>query len=229
MSYIWEVLMEARKAGVPKKDIRFLMAERYSPYTELSNKCINAGNFERDVEINPYYRFYEIFKDLFHADYREDKEFRDTLFDIAVHFLAEIDRMRGMNKKEYYIRFILREIEAGEFGSRMRDRFRLFKEEEKELLALNILRLYETGGMLCPLEASVRGIFKKSLLYQNSKAKNELIFYIDRERSETEEAKLEFIQEMFLPVTFRTQVYWNDHFGIIGVDETMEIGNIAIY
>ena len=33
---------------------------------ELSYKDINSTIIEGDIEVNPYYRFYEIFKDLFY-------------------------------------------------------------------------------------------------------------------------------------------------------------------
>ena len=34
---------------------------------------------------------------------------------------------------------------------------------------------------------------------------------------------------MFLPVSFKVHLFWENHFGIIDVDETMEIDEIALF
>lgn len=119
---------------------------------ELSPQLLNSQVIVQHVEVNPYHRYFTIFKDLFHPDHTTDEVFRDALLDITLHFLAEIDRMQGMNKKEYYIRFMLRDIN-----------------------------------------------------------------------------KVQLIQEIFLPIGFHMEVYWQYHFGIIDVEETMKLDRIALY
>jgi hypothetical protein len=32
-----------------------------------------------------------------------------------------------------------------------------------------------------------------------------------------------------LPISYETEIFWKHHFGIIGVDESMRIGETAIY
>ncbi len=229
MNYVWDLLIKAGQSGVQKKNIKFKAAESYSPYMELSNEALNFCRIEHEVEINPYYRYFEIFKDMFNINNTEDKEFRDSLFDIAVHFLADIDIMQGMNKNEYYLRFILRDMDNGLFGASVKEKIGLFSKEEKDMLAGNILRLYITGEALYLLKDTVRKIFKSSTIYANYETLDELLFFINYKRNETNEKKLELIKEIFLPVKFRTEVYWKDHFGIIDVDETMKIDSIALY
>ena len=91
MNYVWDVIILARQLGVEIKKINFVEAKSYSPYMELSYKDINSTIIEGDIEVNPYYRFYEIFKDLFNINNSEEVELRETLFDILMHFLSRID------------------------------------------------------------------------------------------------------------------------------------------
>ena len=116
MNYIWDWVIRAEEIGTPRKNLRFTVAEVYSPYMELSPENINTTDAGTVVEMNPYYRYYEIFRDLFQPDNEENQELRKTLFDIIVHFLVAIDLRQGMNKTEYYYRFILWDIYNGLFG-----------------------------------------------------------------------------------------------------------------
>lgn len=229
MNYVWDLVIKARQSGIPKKNIEFSVAESYSPYMELSNEVLNIRKPEHHVEVNPYYRYYEIFKDMFNINNNEDREFRDKLFDTTMHFLSDIDVSQGMNKKEYYIRFILKDINSGLLGNSAKEKINLFNEEEKIMLAGNILKLYITGQALYLLKDTLRHIFKGSIIYANYETLDELLFFINYRRNAVNESKLELIKEIFLPVKFRTEVYWKDHFGIIGVEETMKVDSIAMY
>ncbi|MCX7746234.1 MAG: iron-dependent peroxidase [Clostridia bacterium] len=229
MNYVWDLIIKAGQTGIPKKNIKFTVAESYSPYMELSHESINFSKIDQEVEINPYYRFYEIFKDMFNINHVDDVEFRNTLFDIAVHFLTEIDIRQGMSKKEYYIKFILKELGDGVLGPKVKESLEILNEEDKNILAENILRLFITGEMLYLLKDTVRRIFKKSKIYANYETMDELLFFIDYKRTEVNEAKFQLIKDIFLPIRFRTEVYWEDHFGIIGVEETMMVDSIALY
>jgi len=229
MNYIWDLVIKAGQSGIHKKNIEFSVAESYSPYMELSCEVLNIRKIEHEVEVNPYYRYYEIFKDMFNINNNEDREFRDKLFDTTMHFLSDIDVLQGMNKKEYYIRFILKDINSGLLGNSAKEKINLFNEEEKAMLAGNILKLYITGQALYLLKDTLRHIFKGSIIYANYETLDELLFFINYRRNAVNESKLELIKEIFLPVKFRTEVYWKDHFGIIGVEETMKVDSIAMY
>ena len=229
MNYIWDLVIRARQAGIPKEKITFVLAKRYSPYMELSNENLNFNQVEQRVEINPFYRFYEIFKDLFNVNNYEDVELRHTLLDITIHFLTDINLIQGMNKTEYYQRFIQREIEQGLLGPEIQAKFALLTETEQMIVAENYYRLLITGEMLYLLKDTVRQIFKNSTIYANYETTNELLFFIACERTDLNEEKLALIKELFLPLKFSTLTYWKDHFGVIGMDETMKIDNIALY
>ncbi|EAZ84141.1 iron-dependent peroxidase [Lysinibacillus fusiformis] len=229
MNYIWDLLIKTEDEGFQTKDIYFHLAQIYSPYMELSPQLLNSQVVEQHVEVNPYYRYFQIFKDLFHPDHTSDKEFRDCLLDITLHFLAEIDRMQGMNKKEFYIRFILRDIQANVFGKRVRDHIKLFSKKEQEIVALNMLRLYQTGEEIYLIKDTLKNIFKNCFIYVKSEEKAELLLYIQQKKTEKNSKKVELIQEIFLPVGYHIEVYWQYHFGIMGLEETMMLDRIALY
>lgn len=156
-------------------------------------------------------------------------ELREALFDLVIHFLADMDLMQGMNKREYYIRFILKDMHSGVYGDRVRRRLELFGQEKQEVIACNMLRLYDTGEAVHLLRDTLVRMFPRSTLYANCEEKDELLLYIGQvERTEAKE-KLELILELFLPVRFDTEIYWGHHFGILDVDYTMIQDGIALY
>ena len=87
MSYIWQSLLSAEKQGLNKNSINFTLGKVISPYMEVAFNELNAITLpeDRNIEVNIYYRFYEIFKALFKTDYFEDFEIREVLLDILLH------------------------------------------------------------------------------------------------------------------------------------------------
>jgi hypothetical protein len=229
MNYLWDLVIQAAGDGIAKNTLTFAPAGRYSPYLELSDENLNFQVVPLRVELNPYYRFYEIFKDLFDPNQTDLAELREVLFDIAIHFLTDIDLQQGMNKTEFYWRYCVKELTEGVLGTDLQKRFAFFTPAEQESIAQNLLQLLISGEMLHWLRRSFRQIFPDSIIYANYEAGNELLFFIPYARTRENETKLEFLQALFMPLRFRTGVYWTDHFGVIGMEETMVTGYIALY
>ena len=121
MSYIWKSLLKAEDEGVSKNKIEFVKGQVLSPYMEVLFDDLNAKNLPEDmkIEVNIYYRFYKIFKDLFKANYIEDIELREVLLDILLHFLGELDLKTGECRKELYKGFIYKDMMNGVFGKNL--------------------------------------------------------------------------------------------------------------
>lgn len=229
MDYIWDVLIKAKNEGIDLENVRFCFAAGFSPYMELSDSCINFSDVDKDIEINPYYRFFDIFKDLFEANYYKNEELRDVLFDLVVHFLGELDLNRGMDRNEYHKWFFYRELTEGGFGQKAKEDIEYFSINEKNVLIRNLYRLYITGDHIFYLKNTIKNIFKGSIVYLNKLDKNEFLVYIRQIDSSENLKKMELIEDLFLPINFTIKTYWKFHFGIIDVAETMRIGSIAIY
>jgi hypothetical protein len=208
MNYARDIIISLRQNGREEKELKFVVAKSYSPYMELSDAYINFDKVEEEIEVNPYYRYYEVFKDLFNVNNEEDVELRETFFDIVMHFIANGDAMSGMTKQEYYLRFVIDDISKGILGDRIKEKFEVFNYNEKIIIAENVV---------------------KTTIYANYETSDELLFYMPYVRTEINEAKMDFIKEFFLPIRFRTEIYWEEHFGVIEEDETMKIDSIAIY
>ncbi len=229
MNYIWEALIKAKNDGISLDKIDFEFASSYSPYMELSHSFLNNRVIEREMELNPYYRFYNIFKDLFAADYHDDQELREVAFDLLVHYLGQLDLLQGLDRIEYYKLFIYRELKNGNFGSELADILSYFSIKEKNILLKNLLKLYVTGDHIYYFKDNVKKIYKGSIVYINRKDINEILVYIRQEDNLKNLKIMEGLKKLFLPLNFTVRIYWKFHFGIIDVDETMKIDKIAIY
>ncbi|SJZ97722.1 hypothetical protein [Selenihalanaerobacter shriftii] len=229
MDYIWDVIIKAKNDEIDLTDITFKQASIYSAYMELSNEDINFKEVKNEVEINPYYRFLEIFKGLFNPNYKKNEELREVLLDIIIHFLGEIDLKQGLTKVEFYKKFIHTEIKNGCFGDKVKEGIDYFTLRETNILLDNIYKFYNTGNHIYFLRNTIKRVFKGSITYVNQESINEILVYINKEKNQENMKKLEVIQELFLPINFQIITYWEYHFGIIGIVETMGIEKISIY
>ncbi len=228
MNYVWELIIRAKHQQVDISELTFMLSKNFSPYLELSNEFLNKKLVEQEIEVNPYYRFFAIFKQLFSANYYKYDELRNVFFDLLLHFLAQIDIYQGMDKVEFYKKFIRKDIKNNALGDVVKDCFEYFSLAEINILLENIYKFYNLGNHIFFLEDTVKKIFGRAILYLKQ-YNNEVIIYINQYQTSRNKAKLEIIKEIFLALEFKMKVYWKDHFGIIGVKETMKINKIAIY
>lgn len=233
MNYIWDLIIKAKQEEQPLQNLTFKLPEIYSSYLELSTEMLNFDEIEAEIEVNPYYRFFAIFKDLFNPNYFENEELRKVLLDILIHFLGQIDLYQGMNKIEYHKLFIYRELLQGCFGRKVRKGIRKFSRCERNKVVNNIYNFYHTGDQIYYFKKTIKQIFKNSIVYVNKEArrdnKNEILLYLAAVPNTDNQQKLEVIETLFLPIDFVTITYWQYHFGIVGVEETMNIGATALY
>ena len=74
MQYIWEVVLAAEKNGIREADLRYEVAEVRSPYLEVSFCDLNTQTVEQTVvEVNPFYRFFDIFSGVLDINQKEYK------------------------------------------------------------------------------------------------------------------------------------------------------------
>ncbi|MEK4114938.1 iron-dependent peroxidase [Paenibacillus sp. FSL W8-0919] len=228
VNYIWDFMIEAERSGWEKRDVVFEAARIFSPYMELSPYELNAS-IEQRVEMNPLYRFDDILGGLADMNLDADTELREALFDIVVHFLADIDRMQGMNRREFYIQFVLRDIREGRFGKRIQEHIQLFGREEQEWIARNVLQLHETGEALHWYKDTLRMAFPSCIVYSNCETQDEIIAVLGVSETPEGRCRADLIRDLFLPLRFHLELYWERHFGIIGIGDTMAIGSTALY
>lgn len=231
MNYIWDILLKADSQNIKKENITFKCAKTYSPYMEVAFEDLNKSEIDESliVEINPYYRFFPIFKDIFDVNFEESVELREVLFDILIHFLGNIDLKQGLSKQEYYKKYIMKDILNNIFSEKIKKNIQIFNDKEREILISNIMKLYTTGVSLELFKNVVNKMFEKSITYINQDNKKEILIYIGQKRTQELENKIDVLMDLFLHIDFKVFLYWQYHFGILGVEGTMKIENMVLY
>lgn len=230
MNYLWEILLQAKEQGIETERLRFQAAKSYSPYVELSEEYLNLSSLEEPylLELNPCYRFPSIFQGLFHPEVREYPQLREGLFQLLIHQLGENDIRMGMTREEYEKKLLVQDVEKGRFGEAEAKAYLLFSTEERKLLLEAILALYREGESLLLFRYVMCSLFSPCIVYESNHDPYQLLIYMGKKREPALEEKVNLVCSLFLGIRYHRELYYEYHFGIIGVEETMCIGEIAI-
>lgn len=230
MNYIWDILLKADKENIPREEVQFTLAKVSSPYMEIAFTDINTSSLPKDkvVEVNPYYRFYDIFKDLFDVDVEESSQLREVLFDIVIHYLGKLDLNQGISKEEFYKKFIMKDIKNGFFGEEVYLNIKHFKKDELDYILTGLVTLYKTGASLHLFNKILNKVFKNNRVYINQDNPKEMYIYLGRRKTQELNKKIETIIKLFLPINTNAFIYWNQHFGILGAENTMILDEIIM-
>ena len=230
MNYIWEALLKADKENIDRQKIKFKKAEICSPYMEMSLEDLNLRLIPEghSIDVNVYYRFHEIFKELCDINFTENYELKDTLLDIVLHYLGELDLKEGICKEEFQKKFIMKDITEGVYGDILKDNIQSFNSEDLDVFLSGLITLYRTGTSLLLFNRILRNIFKRSIIYSSQDKPKDIYIYLDEIKDKELEKKVEAILDTFLPINMNPFIFWDKHFGIIGIDESMEIGETVM-
>jgi hypothetical protein len=230
MNYIWEMLLKADKQNIKREDVKFVHAKMSSPYMEISLNDLNLTSLPEDnvIEVNEYYRFYEIFKDLFNINIEESQELREVLLDILLHYLGELDLKMGLCKTEFYKKFLFKDILNSVFGEKLAKDILCFEKEELDVLLNGFITIYRAGISLQLFKEVLRKIFLNSVIYISKERPKDVYIYLDEYQEKKLETKINVIVETFLPINMKPLIFWDKHFGIIGLENTMKINEIVM-
>ena len=230
MNYAWETALAADRMGIPREDLHFVPAEDGSPYTELVQEMINGQEpGEAEVGINPLYRFAEIFSPLFDRNLTEYRQTREAVFRVFMQYMVCLDLRQGLSRQEYAVGFLYRDILAGIFGQEASQVMEAFDRDSLRHLLRLVLKLYRCGCSVSLFREVMRFLYPDSLVYASNDNMRELLIYVGVRETEAEQGKLGFLKGMFLPLDHKVFLFWEHHFGIIGVDETMELDNMVLF
>lgn len=230
MNYLWEILLQAKAQGIKKEEIVFRPARRYSPYMELSEEYLNINALDEPcvVELNPNYRFHRIFGELYHPDVEDYPELREGLFRLLMHQLGENDIRMGMTREEYYKKLLGTALAEGVYGEESAKAFGLFLGEDREVLLEGMLTMYRTGDSMELFRKVMTALIPNCIVYNSNDNPYEILVYIGRRKNEALERKVNFLLDQFVNLRYQVELYYEYHFGIIGIEETMRVGEIAI-
>ncbi|MBC2857065.1 hypothetical protein H3N56_11540 [Cetobacterium sp. 2A] len=226
-SFIWYPLTSYYE--ISDENVTFKIAEKISPYLELNDVSINKLKNKEEIEINPYYRFSKEVHDILTPDnYQSDKNLIDKFVNINFHILGEVDLYVGQNKKDIYVKEILKGIKNGELGDDLKENILLFKGYEQHMIADLLYEMYNNLNMIDSFKKIIKLIFPDSIIYDNISSQKKLILYLNYSRSENRK-KIKIIKRIFFPIGLEIDIFWETHFGVIGYPITMKIGEISIY
>ncbi|MCB5954237.1 hypothetical protein [Enterococcus sp. CWB-B31] len=229
MNYLWEFMVKANQLEAAKENIVFQYPKRYSPYLELNFENLNEQKLADEVEINPYYRFYSVFYEMFPPDDEENQQLKMTLFDLFIHYIGEIDVNRGNNKRDYQVSFVQEDMKHGLFGRFVQENYNRFSFSEKKQLAHNLLRLYQTNQGVLIFKETIQFIYPKAIQFVHLGDKYELTVFLQTKKTEEEEKKVAVLKELFLPFKFSLDIYYEHMIGILEEEAFMKMEQFVIF
>ena len=222
MAYLWENYSE-------KKDYQF--DERICPYIEVLNQNTQT------VNVNPLIRFSKIFNASF-VDVDEDRFAFDALTDsigeegvkqivnIMFHYLAQLDRTKGMDSSQRLIEELRNEIDCGIWGKKIQELLGELTEADRECVLYVLSRRIRYDNQSSFMEVIGRVFPVSSLCFEE---KTKLFYlYVASEETDYNAKKLNLIKTLFWTLNKDLKVIWNHHYGIIGCDDTMHINSIQV-
>ncbi|MBY6915837.1 hypothetical protein [Clostridium botulinum] len=230
MNYIYDIFIKAIEENAPTEEIKFKQAKVYSPYMELAIQNINASKLPQSeyIEINALYRFQEIFGELFDINFKENTELKNVLFDILIHYLCELDLKQGLNKNEFYKKFLFKDVINNVYGEELAKYILCFNKEETDVFLNSFITLYKTGTSLQLFNKILAKIFKYSIVYLNKESSKDIYIYLSEVEDKILKGKINAIINTFLPINMNVYLFWDKHFGILGSDNTMKIDDIVM-
>lgn len=235
MNFLWDIVLRAKEQGFREEELFFKQAEEYSPFFEQSFPCVNETEVTSPViELNLLYRFADIFEDILmqeNSGLTEEEycQFGTYFIDAALHVILYADLRHGLTKREIYIKKIAKELREGIFFSGMAEDFNRIERPKQERLAALALTQMETGSSLRLFRRALLVLYPDARLYQIKNEDKKLLLYLSCRESEWEAGKTAFVSDMFLPVGYDLRVFFEYHFGIIGVEGAMKVDEIALY
>lgn len=230
MNYAWEAVLQAEKEKRERDRLRFTQADVPSPYIEVSVTDLNIQCPEEDViEVNPLYRFAHVFGKIFDKNIKGMEQTRALFFDVCMHYIVQLDLREGISKEYYYAKHIYEDIERGMYGEKWKKKFKLFHDWEQNILVYAYLKLLKTGDERGEFRKTVTTLYPNAHLYENNETGWELLVYLGVKDTKEERERAMFLREMFLSIKEQVHYFYEHHFGILDVEETMVMDEMVLF
>ena len=230
MNCVWEVVLKAKKSGYGLEELRFINSQSPSPYSESSFDFLNSDTVENsEIEINPLYRFAMQLGEIFLPDVVGYENVRAMFLDVMLHYVAIWDLRSGGDKKELRAMYILNEIQEGKFLKSIRETLLDLELNKAKRIIFCLLDLYKCKDYITIFRKALKELYPKANLYIHSENLRKLILFTGVDKTKKDMERIEMLKELFLPISYETDIFWKYHFGIVGVKESMKIGKMALY
>ena len=178
--------------------------------------------------MNPFYRFFDIFSGVLDINQKEYGKTKEIFVDAVFHYLALTDLRMGMSRKDYYFKFLVEELESGQFGRKAKAAIQLFSSYEKKYIVLALMDVISSRNYREIFKWLFQEIYQDSIIYKSMDCANELYIYVGSAETQEERKRVQFLLDTFLPIGVRTEVFYLEHFGILDMEETMVIDKVLL-
>lgn len=225
----YEYILYAKENGMREADITFVPAESFSPYIECQSDVINQINIleSKKIEVNPFYRYEQVFAELLAVDSENImNEIKGFIFDFWIHEIYKIERLSGMTRKSFEKSYLINEIANGLLGTKVKREFELFDNEEKTALIYQIIHLYSGGDSRVLFCSALKAFLTNIFVYTLNEDK--ILLFVGEKESTILRKKISFTKDIFLPIEMQVDIFWDRHFGVFEVEETMVLDEIEL-
>lgn len=211
MKYIWQEYSA-------KKD--FYVAEKpLSPYLEAGYV---GGN---KIGVNVLPRFEEIFLPLFENGHAENSQ---RLENVVLHYLAQLDLQSGVHRTSIFERLLDEELRRGDFGKRAAEIYSALSENERRIILIYLRRHEAARGLKNFFFDAVLQFFPQSRFYFHE-WERKFLLCIPFRKTERAGNLMELLIFLLLDLGVSYEIFWGEHFGIIGEAAMMKLGEFVIY
>lgn len=158
------------------------------------------------------------------------RNFKKNIENNVINYLQELDFVSGTTVIDVICEKILEDIEKGVLGIDLKKYFLFLSREEQEYVALLIYN-EKINNVNCMknFKLGIKYFFIDSLIYRQKSEKNKIIVYINKPKNKVNIAKIKTLELLFLEFEMKLKVFWENHFGVVNVDETVKIDEIAVF
>ena len=235
MPYIWEDYSEGQEYRLGGEICPYIEVLPQKPPADSDDPLIRKE--PPVVNVNPLIRFSKLFNasfqdssgDVFAFDALTENVGEDGvkgITDVLFHYLAQLDRTKGLDSGQRAIEKLRNEVELGLWGRKAKELLGDMSENDRECILYVLSRRFLVDRQSFFMEAVGKTFPFSSLCFEE---KTELYYlYVGSEETEYNVKKLDLIKTLFWTINWNLTVVWKRHYGIVGCDDAMRIGNIQI-
>lgn len=158
------------------------------------------------------------------------RNFKKNIENNVINYLRELDFVSGTTVIDVICEKISEDIKKGVLGIDLKKYFLFLSREEQEYIALLIYN-EKINNVNCMknFKLGIKYFFIDSLIYRQKIGKNKIIVYINKPKNKVNVAKIKTLELLFLEFEMKLKVFWENHFGVVNVGETVKIDEIAVF
>lgn len=218
---LWQVLLQSGLSEEQIKACKYVQRKSGSPYLEVEQKKVMP---EKEIEVNPYIRLYQVLAPVLEEDYRERAEGK-LLFQIFTELMFEIDRYQGCDVDYFLKEQLQQEIEEGCFGEEIGSFFRDRDICQKKGILDCLLMQYRSREQIYSFVYAMQLVFPSSLIFRDRKKKETLYVCMGTAKRREVEQQYECVKKLFLPMGMNISLAWDNPFVLMDISDMELIGN----